>query len=98
MACCGNKRAQAQKTAKTRQMPEATERASWQRRPERDSLAYFEYLGKTGVTVIGPRTHKRYRFDSPGAVVAVDSKDWRALSAVSVLRQVRKPVDVAKEF
>jgi hypothetical protein len=67
-------------------------------RTERDSPAYFQYLGKRGLTVMGPKTRKVYRFDSPGAVVAVDPKDRRALSAVSALRQVRKPTNVAKEL
>jgi hypothetical protein len=56
-------------------------------------MAYFQYLGKTGLTVIGPRTRRRYRFDRPGAVVAVDRRDERALAAVSVLRQVARPAE-----
>ena len=55
------------------------------------SMSYFQYLGKTKLTLIGPRTGRRYRFDCPGAVVAVDSRDGHALTAVSVLRQVSKP-------
>jgi hypothetical protein len=98
MPCCGNKRAQARQTTQTRQVPKPAKTTSWQRRPERDSPAYFQYLGKRGLTVMGPKTRKVYRFDSPGAVVAVDPKDWRALSAVSALKQVRKPTNVAKEF
>jgi len=42
----------------------------------------FQYLGKTGLTVMGPRSGKSYRFDRPGAVVAVDPVDSRALAAV----------------
>jgi hypothetical protein len=61
-------------------------------------LAYFQYLGKTGVTVIAPRTRKRYRFDRTGAVVAVDPRDQRALAAVPTLRQVKESTNVAKEF
>jgi hypothetical protein len=83
MPCCGKKRAQARQTTQTRS--------------ERDSPAYFQYLGKTGLTVIGSRTRQRYRFDRPGAVVAVDPRDRRALVDVPTLRQVRKPTNVAKE-
>ena len=54
-------------------------------------MAHFQYLGKTGLTVIGPRTRKSYRFDHPGAVVAVDPRDMRSLATVSVLRRVSKP-------
>jgi hypothetical protein len=53
--------------------------------------AYFQYLGKTGLTVIGPKTRQQYRFDRHGAIVAVDPRDESALAAVSVLRQVGKP-------
>jgi hypothetical protein len=58
---------------------------------ERDSFAYFEYTGKTALTVVGPVTGKRYRFGAPGAVAVVDQMDRIALSAVPNLRQVRNP-------
>jgi len=70
--------------------PVPGDRVSLQRRAERDSPAFFQYLGQTGLTLIGPRTGKRYRFDGPGAVVAVDPKDQRALAGVTLLRQVRE--------
>jgi hypothetical protein len=53
-------------------------------------------VGKTGLTVVGPRTHKRYRFDHTGAVVAVDRRDGRALAAVSVLMPVAKPAEAVR--
>jgi hypothetical protein len=59
--------------------------------PESEPAVYFQYLGRTGVTVIAPSTHRRYRFDRPGAVLAVDPKDKYALATVSVLKQVTKP-------
>ena len=34
---------------------------------------YFEYLGDTGLTAVGPITGRRYRFNGPGARVAVGS-------------------------
>ncbi len=91
MPCCGKKRAQARQTQPARRMPETAGRTAAQHRPERNSSVFFQYLGRTGLTVIGPRTRKRYRFDNPGAVVAVDPRDQRALRAVTILRQVRKP-------
>ena len=69
-----------------------------QLRPEDDSPAYFQYIGKTGLTVMGPRTRKRYRFDNPGAVVVVDPRDKHALAAVPALREVEKSINVTKEF
>jgi len=50
---------------------------------------YFEYVGKTGLTVVGPITGSRYRFDGPGAIVAVDGRDASPVAAVPNLRQVR---------
>jgi hypothetical protein len=94
MSCCGKKRAQARRTPQTQRGPTPTEKSASQPRPERDSTPYFQYIGNTGLTVMGPRTRKRYRFDSPGAVVAADPRDQRALSAVSILRLVRKPTNV----
>jgi hypothetical protein len=91
MPCCGKKRSQARPTTQTPSVPESAESASLPRPPEHDSLAYFQYLGKTGLTVMGPRTGKRYRFHRPGTVVAVDPRDRHALAAVSILRQVAKP-------
>ncbi|MDX1546155.1 MAG: hypothetical protein R3247_04170, partial [Rhodothermales bacterium] len=53
--------------------------------------AYFQYLGHTGLTVRGPRSGWTYRFDGPGAIVAVDPRDRRALAAIARLRQVPRP-------
>jgi hypothetical protein len=94
MPCCGKKRSQASQTTQSHPANESAKRASLQHVPEHASQAWFQYLGKTGLTVLGPRTGTRYRFDGPGTVVAVDLRDWRALTAVSILRQVRNPEEV----
>jgi hypothetical protein len=47
----------------------------------------FEYVGHTALTVIGPGSGLRYRFDRPGARLAVDPRDRSALAAVPVLKQ-----------
>jgi hypothetical protein len=96
MPCCGKKRAQLGRKTRTRRAPEPKEETVSQPRPEPQPLAYFQYQGKTGLTVIGPRTRKRYRFGHAGAVVAVHPRDVRALATVSVLRQVRKPAEAAR--
>ena len=49
----------------------------------------FEYVGRTGLTVVSPVTGKRYRFDAPGATVAVDPRDKSMLLNVPYLRQTR---------
>jgi hypothetical protein len=88
--CCGKKRTRARRKNETQQAARPEENTSSNSRLQSDSLAYFQYLGKTGLTVTGPRTRKRYRFDHPGAVVAIDLRDRRAMATVSILRQVEK--------
>jgi hypothetical protein len=46
----------------------------------------FEYVGATALTVIGPASGLRYRFDRPGARLAIDPRDRIALEAVPLLR------------
>jgi hypothetical protein len=54
-------------------------------RPE--ATLVFEYVGHTGLTVFGPVTGRRYRFDAPGVRVAVAASDRAGLARVAVLRQ-----------
>ncbi len=48
----------------------------------------FEYVGRTGLTIIGPGSRTSYRFEGPGARVVVDSRDRASLGTIPVLRQV----------
>jgi hypothetical protein len=54
----------------------------------RKTRALFEYFGRTGLTVTGPVTGQRYRFDGPGAQVPVDLRDRRSLLVVPHLREL----------
>jgi hypothetical protein len=74
MPCCGSKRTQEQQNSN----PLAENREP----------LYFQYIGKTGMTVIGRESRLRYRFEHTGAVIAVDARDLAALMAVPNLRQV----------
>ncbi len=74
MGCCGSKR----------------ELVNLGQKPAQPAgPVYFQYTGKTGVTVIGRETRTRYRFDNPGAVVPVDALDRDAMTYVPCLRQVK---------
>jgi hypothetical protein len=97
MSCCGETRKEFRQISQAQTENGPTKGLSSQPRPEDASPAYFQYFGKLGLTVIGPRTGKRYRFDNPGAVVAVDPRDRRALRAVPTLREVEKLTDIVKE-
>jgi hypothetical protein len=47
----------------------------------------FEYVGKTALTVVGNITGRRYRFNRPGDLQSIDSRDADGMLAVPVLRR-----------
>jgi len=96
--CCGNKRTEEARTTQTHLAPKPEEKIIVQPQPESDPSVYFQYLGTKGLTVTAPTSGKRYRFDSPGAIVVVDPRDRRALAGVSILRQVIKVAETPTEF
>jgi hypothetical protein len=55
---------------------------------ELQSGSRFQYLGKTGLTVVGPTTGARYRFDQPGSQLRVDPRDCPAFLRIPVLKPV----------
>jgi hypothetical protein len=57
----------------------------------RHTSVFFEYVGKTGMTVTGPVSGRRYRFDHPGSRVAVEPADKPSLAALPQLRRVAGP-------
>ena len=90
MSCCGEKRAQLVNTPKTSLAPKQKDETSSDHKPiSSNTLTYFQYIGKKSLMVIGRETRRLYRFRRPGAVVAVDQRDQRALEKVPTLRLVR---------
>ncbi|HEX8989731.1 MAG TPA: hypothetical protein VF816_17365 [Rhodocyclaceae bacterium] len=53
-------------------------------------VVWFEYFGRTGMTVRGSASGKDYRFERPGFRVAVDSRDAPAFAGIPNLRQVAR--------
>ena len=92
MACCGDKRKKASQAVRASQASKPKEVTVPQ--PESDPRVYFQYVGETALTIVGPNSRKRYRFDRPSAVVEVDPRDKRAFSGVTVLRQAQKDLMV----
>jgi len=90
MACCGKRRKQMSQVIPTYPDRRPLRGLSTARTepPLRGPIVYFEYIGKTGLTVFGPVTGKRYRFNGNGAVVAVDLRDKPSLLAVPHLKKV----------
>jgi hypothetical protein len=52
------------------------------------SGALYEYTGTTGMTVMGPISGARYRFDRPGARVQIDGRDVPSMRALPNVRRV----------
>jgi hypothetical protein len=81
--CCGNNRSsRSQGTSFQAAAPAATSVRST------SFVAYFEYTGRTALSVLGPSGAK-YRFAAPGARLSIDLRDRAALEAVPGLVQVR---------
>ena len=68
---------------------ETSEARSMTFTPPAPTFQYFEYTGRTALTAIGVATGLRYRFASPGARVAVDSRDAPSMMAVPNLRRTQ---------
>ena len=84
MSCCGQRR-----RFHKRMSGEAYETGETTPTGPPPGTIFFEYVGGTAMTVVGPVTGQRYRFGWPGAQMPVDSKDARAISdGVPHLRKV----------
>jgi hypothetical protein len=84
MGCCGKNRSTI-RVVENHEPPRVTFT------PSRPSFQYFEYVGATGITAFGPVTGRRYRFATPGTIVAVDTRDAPSMSGVPNLRRTRAP-------
>jgi len=80
MGCCGSR------TSFRRGPVQADRPAAAQ--AARYNHVFFEYVGPTAMTVIGGATRKSYRFDRPGARVAVEPADQSSLANVPNLRLI----------
>ena len=80
MSCCGKQREQifaSEIPAQEISRPQ----------PASPHAIRFEYVGATGMTVLGPITGRRYRFDRYGSQVLVDPRDAPSLASVPHLRR-----------
>jgi hypothetical protein len=91
MSCCGRQQQQFVGIASAHQTPSPIARHSPQTATTRQPPLFFEYVGRTGLTVIGPITGRRYRFDQRGSRLSVDPADQPSMAAVPQLRQVAGP-------
>jgi hypothetical protein len=80
--CCGQQRQQHRIANSAHPM---IPRSAGSSRPY--PIVKFEYVGRTGLTVVGRVSGKTYRFERPGFHVEVDARDASSLAAVPNLRQ-----------
>lgn len=89
MGCCGNQR-QRQYGKQSVVKDSVQMHSPIHDIPPRDHKeVFFQYVGKTGLAVIGPVSEMRYRFVGHGAILSVDPRDRGALVNVPNLRQVK---------
>ena len=83
MACCGRARSNAVNTGGDLVSARANGTAS----PSTSFV--FEYVGETGMTIVGAGTGRTYRFPEPGSRQQVDQRDVRSFSAVPRVIKVK---------
>lgn len=88
MSCCGNKRRKLRQATSSNRVSVNSSRNSIEATTNDNTAINFQYIGKSKLRVIGPRTRNLYRFNQPGALVAVDPRDQFALIHVPTLRKV----------
>lgn len=88
MACCGRQRQRFYETQSRERPAGKRSPQSFNARDRRRTSVLFQYIGKTGLTVIGPRSGRQYRFMGRNTVLSVDPMDRRALMNVPKLKLV----------
>jgi hypothetical protein len=84
MSCCGNRYAGFQARSARSDPPSRSPSSGAPIDPT------FEYVGGTSLTVIGPVTGRRYRFERTGAQHVVSRHDAASLLYIPNLRQIRR--------
>jgi len=87
VACCSKKVEQFRAGVRTGPLNDMTRTSGPQVLAATYDRVVFEYVGNTAMTVVGPATGKRYRFDRQGARLEEHLRDRRALAAAPHLRQ-----------
>jgi hypothetical protein len=87
--CCGKTRTAVSQTRVSFPPRRAVQTSPAIAIKQRSNAAYFEYTGKTAMTVMGPVSGTTYRFVAPGSRVAVDLRDSQHFAAVPNLVAVR---------
>lgn len=81
MPCCGNAH---RATIEAAGLAAGTKALN----PAHAGAAYFQYSGKTRLSVIGGVTRRLYQFDGPAACAIIDGRDVPSLLAIPNLRRI----------
>jgi len=82
MGCCGDKRDKYRYPRPgSESPPDSAGQGSYE-----EKTVLFLYTGHSSMTVYGPITGKRYRFEQNGSVVQADSRDAPSMRAVPNLK------------
>ena len=82
MSCCGNQRGMLPP------IPIPAPRTERGRPALPGQAIQYEYVGATGMTVVGPITGQRYRFAAYGSRLAIDPRDAPSMVTVPHVRRV----------
>lgn len=85
-SCCGRGRPMVQAHPLPPRAPALAPEPTVTMRP----TVAFVYTGTSRLVAEGPFTRRRYRFDAPGAEVAVDVRDAASFAAIPSLRRVAR--------
>ncbi len=88
MSCCGQKRANGNGAMLYRTHRVASPAAHTAQMNQKQFVVCFEYFGKTGMTVLGLASGKRYRFNQAGSRVFIDPRDRPSMLQVPNLKEV----------
>jgi hypothetical protein len=88
MTCCGRRRRQISRATPIQRSDAPALRSNLNLPAAQPRTTAFQYVGKTALTAVGPVSGRHYRFNHPGAIVAVDFRDRASLAIVPNLRQL----------
>jgi len=86
--CCGRNRSMLPSMARVGQPLRTAHHGGPQPTNRPKTVTYFQYKGKTALTVVGPVSRTVYRFDAPGRRVVVDLRDRPSLARMPQLVEV----------
>lgn len=86
--CCGRSRPSLSSMGRVSRPQRSLHSTATQPASPAAPVVYFQYNGRTSMTVIGPVSGTVYRFLSPGRRVVVDLRDRPSLAAISQLAEV----------